>query len=67
MSYSQALRRVLSQAKLKYELRVDEADKPFLWITTIKPAEVTADVRGLAKSARSALLGRHSSGASELG
>lgn len=38
MSYSQVLRKVLSQAKLKYELRVDEADKPFLWITTVKPA-----------------------------
>jgi len=38
ISYSQTLRRVLSQAKLKYELRVDEAEKPFLWITTIKPA-----------------------------
>lgn len=38
MSYSQVLRRVLSQGKLKYELRVDEADKPFLWITTVKPA-----------------------------
>jgi hypothetical protein len=29
---------VLSQAKLKYDLRVDESDKPFLWITTVKPA-----------------------------
>ena len=38
MSYSQVLRRVLSQGKLKYELRVDEAEKPFLWITTTKPA-----------------------------
>jgi hypothetical protein len=39
MSYSQTLRRVLSQARLKYDLRVDEAEKPFLWITTVKPAE----------------------------
>jgi hypothetical protein len=39
LSYSQTLRRVLAQAKLKYELRVDEAEKPFLWITTIKPVE----------------------------
>jgi hypothetical protein len=38
MSYSLVLRRVLSQAKLRYELRVDDADKPFVWITTIKPA-----------------------------
>ncbi len=37
MSYSQTLRRVLSQAKLKYDLRIDEAEKPFLWITTVKP------------------------------
>jgi hypothetical protein len=38
MSYSQVLRKVLSQAKLSYELRVDDAEKPFLWITTVKPA-----------------------------
>jgi hypothetical protein len=38
MSYSLVLRRVLSQAKLEYELRVDDAEKPFVWITTIKPA-----------------------------
>jgi hypothetical protein len=35
--YSRALDRLLIQVKLKYELRVDEADKPFLWITTLKP------------------------------
>jgi hypothetical protein len=34
--YARALDRLLAQAKLKYELRVDEADKPFLWITTMK-------------------------------
>lgn len=34
--YSRALDLALAQAKLKYELRVDEADKPFLWITTLK-------------------------------
>ncbi len=39
ISYSQTLGRVLAQAKLKYELRVDEAEKPFLWITTFKPAD----------------------------
>jgi len=36
MTYSQTLHRVMAQAKLKYDLRVDEAEKPFLWITTIK-------------------------------
>jgi hypothetical protein len=34
--YARALDRLLFQAKLKYELRIDEADKPFLWITTLK-------------------------------
>jgi hypothetical protein len=38
MSYSQVLRKLLGQAKLKYELRVDEANKPILWITTFKRA-----------------------------
>ncbi len=37
VTYHQLLRRVLSQAGLKYEVRVDEAEKPFLWITTVKP------------------------------
>jgi len=36
-SYSQVLNRVLSQARLKYELRADEAQSPFIWITTVKP------------------------------
>lgn len=36
LSYSQILNRLLAQAKLRYELRVDEGDRPFLWITTIK-------------------------------
>lgn len=35
--YSKALDRVLFQAGLKAEVRVDEAGKPFLWITSIKP------------------------------
>jgi hypothetical protein len=39
MTYSQTLHRVMAQAKLKYELRVDEAEKPFLWITTVKAVE----------------------------
>ena len=34
--YARALDRLLFQAKLKYELRVDEAEKPFLWITTLQ-------------------------------
>jgi hypothetical protein len=37
-SYSLALRKLLFEAKLKFELRYDEAKKPFLWVTTIKPA-----------------------------
>jgi hypothetical protein len=39
-TYGLALDRVLGQARLKEELRVDDAGKPFLWITTMK------DVRG---------------------
>ncbi len=38
LSYSQVVGKVLSQAGMRYELRVDESDRPFLWITTIKPA-----------------------------
>ncbi len=38
MSYSQVLSKVLFPAGLRYELRVDENDKPFVWVTTIKPA-----------------------------
>ncbi|WP_425613768.1 hypothetical protein NA78x_003609 [Anatilimnocola sp. NA78] len=34
--YSKILDRLLFQAKLKYEVRIDESDKPFLWITTLK-------------------------------
>ena len=37
MTYDQALRRLLFQAKMKFEVRADEAGKPFLWITTLKP------------------------------
>jgi hypothetical protein len=36
-TYNQLLRKVLSQAGLKNETRVDEAGKPFFWITTTKP------------------------------
>ncbi|MCS7306249.1 MAG: hypothetical protein NZ602_14220 [Thermoguttaceae bacterium] len=35
--YAKVLERVLSQAGLKYEVRIDEAGTPFLWITTVKP------------------------------
>jgi hypothetical protein len=34
--YGKALDQILIQANLKYEIRVDEADKPFLWISGIK-------------------------------
>ncbi len=33
--YSKILDRLLFQARLKYELRLDEADQPFLWITSV--------------------------------
>lgn len=36
-TYSLALRKILFQARLKSEVRVDEAEKPFLWVTTVKP------------------------------
>src|SRR5262249_29267290 len=34
--YGRALDRLLGQVKLKYELRVDEANRPLLWITTLR-------------------------------
>jgi hypothetical protein len=34
--YQGALDRLLNQAQLKSDLRVDEADRPFLWISTLK-------------------------------
>jgi hypothetical protein len=34
--YAKALDRILFPAGLKYEVRVDEADKPFLWISSIR-------------------------------
>ncbi len=36
-TYSVALRRMLGKVGLKFELRVDEAGKPFLWVSTMKP------------------------------
>lgn len=35
MFYGKILDRILFPAHLKYEIRIDEADKPFLWITTL--------------------------------
>jgi hypothetical protein len=34
--YAIALRKTLFQARLKYEIRADEAGKPLVWITTVK-------------------------------
>ena len=36
-TYSVALRKMLARAGLKFEVRVDEAGKPFLWVSTMKP------------------------------
>jgi hypothetical protein len=36
-TYSLILQKVLIQAKMKPELRLDEANKPFFWVTSIKP------------------------------
>ncbi len=36
-TYSLVLGKILFQAGLKFEVRVDEADQPFLWISTVKP------------------------------
>ena len=36
-TYSIMLRKVLFQARLKRELRVDDAGRPFLWVTSVKP------------------------------
>jgi hypothetical protein len=34
--YGKALDRILVQANLKYEVRADEADKPFIWISGLR-------------------------------
>ena len=34
--YNSIVRDLLRQAKLKHELRVDDAGKPFLWISSLK-------------------------------
>jgi hypothetical protein len=36
-TYSLALKKLLFKAGLQFEVRVDEADTPFLWISTVKP------------------------------
>ncbi len=38
-TYSLALRKLLFQTRLKFEVRYDEAGTPFLWVTTIKPVD----------------------------
>jgi hypothetical protein len=38
-TYSVALRKLLFQARLKFEVRCDEAGTPLLWISTIKPVK----------------------------
>lgn len=38
LSYSLIIQKILGQARLKSELRVDEAGRPFYWITAVKPA-----------------------------
>ena len=37
--YASALRRMLFQARLKFDVRFDDAGAPFLWVTTIKQAD----------------------------
>lgn len=36
-SYNLLLRKVLSPAHLKFEVRVDEAGKPLIWVTSVRP------------------------------
>ena len=36
-TYSLTLRKILFQARLKFDVRYDEAGAPLLWITTLKP------------------------------
>jgi len=36
-TYGIALGKILFQAGLKYEVRLDEARQPFLWVTSLKP------------------------------
>jgi hypothetical protein len=36
-TYALVMQRALFQAKLKYEVRQDEAGTPFFWVTSVKP------------------------------
>jgi len=36
-TYSIALRKLLFQAGLKFEVRLDESGRPLLWVSTVKP------------------------------
>lgn len=36
-TYSLAMRKLLFQAGLKFDVRVDESQSPFIWVTSIKP------------------------------
>jgi hypothetical protein len=38
-TYNQLLRKVLSQVNLRSEFRVDDAGKPFFWVTTMRTAK----------------------------
>jgi hypothetical protein len=38
--YGKVLEKILFQARLKGEWRVDEAGKPLLWVTTLRPAQM---------------------------
>ncbi len=38
-TYSLTLRKALFQGGLKFEVRADEAGRPFLWVTSIKPLD----------------------------
>ncbi len=42
LHYGGILQKILSQAKLQKELRVDDDGKPFLWITTLLPVTLGA-------------------------
>lgn len=44
-AYLMLLREVLRRAELRFELRTDDADKPFLWITTKMPLEMLEAAR----------------------
>jgi hypothetical protein len=37
LSYSLILRKLLSSARMKSELRIDDAKRPFLWVTSLRP------------------------------